>query len=101
MLGAFHFRLIWQSVLSDILSPLVSCGPLAYLIHDSKHEGISMTALKEAALGAINNLPDNADLDDILEEIIYHAKILRGLEDVRAGRVKPLEQVRTEILGPK
>ena len=60
-----------------------------------------MTALKEAAIRAVQSLPDDVDLDDILEEIIYHAKILQGLKDVEEGRVKPLEQVRAEILGPR
>jgi len=55
-----------------------------------------MSELKAAAIRAIESLPENVDLERILEEIIFQAKILQGLKDVAEGRTKPLEQVRRE-----
>ncbi|MBM3325772.1 MAG: hypothetical protein FJY65_02150 [Calditrichaeota bacterium] len=55
-----------------------------------------MPALKEIAIDAIRGMPESADLDDILEEIIYHAKIEQGMADIREGRVFPIEEIEAE-----
>ncbi len=56
-----------------------------------------MTALKEAALEAIHTIPDDASLDDLLDEIIYRNKVAEGLRDVRAGRTVSLEEIKARF----
>jgi predicted transcriptional regulator len=56
-----------------------------------------MSPLKEAAIAAIRGLPENNHLERILEDIIYHAKIARGLEDVKAGRTYSIEEIKAEF----
>jgi len=52
-----------------------------------------MSDLKEAAMKAIKSLPEDADLDRILEEIVYFAKVDEGLRDIHAGRVTDIDVV--------
>lgn len=56
-----------------------------------------MNKLKETAIKAINSLPDEADLDDLLQEIIYHAKIKEGLKDIQEGRTVPIEEIEAQF----
>ena len=56
-----------------------------------------MNKLTETALKAINSLSDEADLDDLLQEIIYHAKIEEGLEDIQEGRIVPMEEIEAQF----
>jgi predicted transcriptional regulator len=56
-----------------------------------------MSDLKETAIKAIQSLPDDANLDRILEEIVYYAKVEEGLRDIREGRVVDLETVKAEF----
>jgi len=56
-----------------------------------------MSPIKEAAIAAIRGLPEDGNLERILEDIIYHAKIARGLEDVIAGRTFSLEEIKAEF----
>jgi len=55
-----------------------------------------MPDVKETAIKAIQSLPDGADLDRILEEIVYYAKVEEGLRDLREGRVVDLATVKAE-----
>jgi len=52
-----------------------------------------MSELQLAAIKAIQSLPETADLDRIIEEVIYYAKVQEGLADIRAGRVKDFDEV--------
>jgi len=56
-----------------------------------------MTKLKETAIKAITSLPDEVDLDDLLQEIIYHAKIDEGLNDLQEGRSVPIEEIEAQF----
>jgi len=56
-----------------------------------------MPDLKETAIKAINSLPDDVDLDDLLQEIIYHAKIDAGLQDIREGLTVPIDEVAAQF----
>ena len=56
-----------------------------------------MSDLKEIAIKAIQSLPDDVNLDRILEEIVYFAKVEEGLRDIRQGRVIDLDTVRSEF----
>ena len=56
-----------------------------------------MPKLKETAIKAISSLPDDADLDDLLQAIIYHAKIDEGLKDIQEGRIVPIEEIEAQF----
>ncbi len=56
-----------------------------------------MSELKVAALEAIRSIPEDANLDDLLDEIIYRAKVSEGLRDVRAGRTVSLEEIKVRF----
>ncbi len=51
------------------------------------------SALKQRVLGALEQLPPEATLEDLIEQLLFQAKIDRGLADMAAGRVTPHEQV--------
>jgi predicted transcriptional regulator len=51
------------------------------------------SALKQRVLGALEQLPPEATLEDLIENLLFQAKIDRGLADVAAGRVTPHEEV--------
>lgn len=55
-----------------------------------------MTA-KEKAIKVIENLPENASAEDILEALCFHEQIERGLEDVEAGRVISHEDAKKRL----
>ncbi len=56
-------------------------------------EGIAMKD-KDVAIEAIANLPDNASMQEIAEELQIMAAIRKGKQDVAAGRVKSHAEVR-------
>jgi predicted transcriptional regulator len=56
-------------------------------------EGIAMKD-KDVAIETIANLPDNASMQEIAEELQIMAALRKGKEDVAAGRVKSHAEVR-------
>ncbi|MDP8240874.1 MAG: hypothetical protein P9X24_17435 [Candidatus Hatepunaea meridiana] len=56
-----------------------------------------MTKLKETAIKAITSLPDEANLDDLLQEIIYHAEIDEGLKDIQERRTVSIEEIEAQF----
>jgi predicted transcriptional regulator len=48
---------------------------------------------KQVAIETINNLPENASMEEIAQELQVMAAIRKGKEDVRAGHVKSHAQV--------
>ena len=48
---------------------------------------------KQMAMQTISQLPENASMDEIAEELQIMAAIRKGKADVKAGRVKPHAQV--------
>ena len=52
------------------------------------------TSIKDEARRLIEKLPDTATWDDVMHEIYVRQKIERGLNDVEAGRVTEVEEVR-------
>jgi len=48
---------------------------------------------KQVAIETINNLPENASMQEIAEELQIMAALRQGKEDLRAGRVKSHAQV--------
>ena len=49
---------------------------------------------KQLALNAVQQLPEDATLEDAMERLFFLEKIERGLADVRAGRTVSHEEVR-------
>lgn len=52
---------------------------------------------KAQALAVIEQLPDDATMDDILRELAFARMIAEGLADVDAGRLISSEDVKREI----
>ena len=48
---------------------------------------------KQLALQAVEQMPDDATFEDLMERLYFLEKIERGLADARAGRVVPHEEV--------
>jgi predicted transcriptional regulator len=48
---------------------------------------------KQVAIKTINNLPENASMEEIAEELQIMAAIRKGKADVKASRVKSHAQV--------
>lgn len=52
---------------------------------------------KQLALRAVEQLPDDATLEDAMERLFFLEKIARGRADAGAGRVTPHEDVRARF----
>ena len=55
------------------------------------------SALKERVLTTLEQLPPTATLEDLIERLVFMAKVEQGLADIAAGRVIPHEQVVAEF----
>ncbi|HEX7191346.1 MAG TPA: hypothetical protein VF381_07220 [Thermoanaerobaculia bacterium] len=56
-----------------------------------------METAKEQVQQILEELPENASLEDIQYHIYVHQKIQQGLDDVEAGRVVPQEEVEKRL----
>jgi predicted transcriptional regulator len=54
---------------------------------------VAESSAKQMALRALEQLPDDATLDDAMERLYFLTKVERGLADADAGRVVPHEEV--------
>ena len=54
-------------------------------------------SLKQEAINAIERLPDNATIEDIMYRLYVIDKIHEGLDDVRNGRVITTEELEKEV----
>ena len=52
---------------------------------------------KELLKAAVDQLPDDASVEDAMERLVLLAKIERGLEDARAGRTVSHEDVKRRL----
>jgi predicted transcriptional regulator len=52
---------------------------------------------KEIAIKTIQEMPDSVSWDDIEERIRFLAAIDKGLDDIRAGRVIPHQDVKESL----
>ncbi len=55
------------------------------------------TTFKEEARQLIDSLPDDANWDDLMEEIYVRVAIENGIRDSDAGRTIPVEDVRAQF----
>ena len=60
-------------------------------------EVTAMQPLKKEAMDTIANLPDNADIDEIMYRLYVLDKIRKGREAVEQGRTISHEDLRREI----
>ncbi len=51
------------------------------------------TVLKQRILDAVEQLPPDATLEDVIERLCFLAKIERGLSQADAGQLTPHEQI--------
>lgn len=56
-----------------------------------------MQAAKQDALNTINQLPDNADMDEIMYRLYVLDKVRKGQDDVEHGRLTPADDLKHEI----
>jgi predicted transcriptional regulator len=62
----------------------------------TKWYNVDMTS-KEIAIKTIQEMPDSATWNDIEERIRFLAAIEEGLEDIKAGRVIPHQDVKESL----
>ena len=96
--GAEHFFM----ANSPINHAKSSCSPADYrdiLTASRPIEELPMSAaiLRDEAHRLVDQLPDDATWDDLLYRIYVHQSIEAGLEDCRAGRLVPVEEVRRRL----
>jgi hypothetical protein len=56
-----------------------------------------MELLKKDAIDIITNLPDDADMEEIMYRLYVLENIRRGQEDAQKGKTTPVEQVLLDI----
>ena len=56
-----------------------------------------MSDAKRELIRLIRKQPADGTVADVVNELVFHMIVLRGLEDVRAGRLIPHEEVVREI----
>jgi predicted transcriptional regulator len=56
-----------------------------------------MEPLKKDAIDIIANLPDDADMEEIMYRLYVLENIRRGQEDAEKGKTTPVEQVLLDI----
>jgi len=54
-------------------------------------------AVKKEVLKMIERMPDDASIEDIMYELYVRAQVEAGLEDIRAGRTVPHDEVMLEF----
>ncbi len=56
-----------------------------------------MEPLKQEAINVITNLPEDADMEEIMYRLYVLENIRRGQEDAEKGNVTPADQVLRDI----
>ncbi len=56
-----------------------------------------MQAAKQDALNTINQLPDTADMEEIMYRLYVLDKVRKGQEDVEQGHLTPADDLKHEI----
>ena len=56
-----------------------------------------MTQLKEATIKTIENLPDNCTIDDIMYEINFVSKVMKGLSDADNQKTITTEELLNKV----
>lgn len=56
-------------------------------------------SVKEQAIRAIEELPADVTLDEVMERLYFLQKVERGLQEIEAGRVVSHEEARRRLKG--
>jgi hypothetical protein len=56
-----------------------------------------MLTVKQLVLQAVSELPDDADIDDVLDRILFVHKVQRGIEQLDAGQTHTIDEVRQRM----
>lgn len=54
---------------------------------------------KQRALEALNNLPEDATLEDAIERLCFIAKVEKGLQELGTGQTVTHDEAKRRILG--
>ena len=54
---------------------------------------------KQAAVKALEGLPDDASVEDAIERLRFVAKVNKGLRELDAGKTVPHDEVKRRLLG--
>ena len=52
---------------------------------------------KQRILKLIEELPNDASIEDVMEKVYFHEVVNRGLEDIAAGRIVSHEEVKRRL----
>ena len=55
-----------------------------------------MPTLKEEIIEFIHCLPDDVDIDDIMEELYFRIKVDQGLKDIAEGKIVAHDEVKAQ-----
>ena len=55
------------------------------------------TNVKQQAIEVIERLPQDASIEEVMEELYFLTKVQRGLSQIEAGRVVPHEEVKRRL----
>jgi hypothetical protein len=47
---------------------------------------------KEALIKVVNDLPDEFDMEELLDKLIFMVKVEKGIEQIKEGKGIPLEE---------
>ncbi len=75
-------------------------GPVPYFgvgPERKRDEEDNMSSIKERMAEVIQEQPEDATYEEIMRELAFHRMISRGLEDSRAGRVTPNDEMGRRI----
>ena len=56
-------------------------------------------ATKDRILKAVEDLPDDATLDEAIEKLCFLAKVERGVKQANEGNTVPHDEVKDRLLG--
>ena len=54
---------------------------------------------KQAALKALENLPEDASVEDAIERLCFIAKVNKGIRELDAGESMPHDEVKRRLQG--
>ncbi len=57
------------------------------------------TTIRDKALEAVQALPPEATIEDIMERLVFLAKVERGLAEADAGKTVPHEDAKRRLRG--
>ena len=53
-----------------------------------------ITMTKEALIKVVNDLPNDFDMEEFLDKLIFMAKVEKGIEQIKEGKVTSFEEVK-------